>query len=133
MDANAINIDHLAKLAALRLGEGERPAVLCDLRRIIAMVDQMQAVDVRGVSPLAHPLDAALRLRPDEVTEEIDRALYQGCAPAAVHGAGAEMAGSSSVGDATVVHDESDQPTGSDLAGSAAVRDGLYIVPRAVE
>lgn len=95
MSVNDIKIDHLAKLAALRLRKNERPAVLADLQRIIAMVDAMGAVEVSGVAPLAHPLDATLALRPDEVTEEVDRQGYQ--------------------------------------AGAPAVRDGFYIVPRAIE
>lgn len=95
MSVNDIKIDHLAKLAALRLRKNERPAVLADLQRIIAMVDAMGAVEVSGVAPLAHPLDATLALRPDKVTEEVDRQGYQ--------------------------------------VGAPAVRDGFYIVPRAVE
>ena len=94
MSANDIKIDHLAKLAALRLSEDEQPGVLADLRRIIAMVDAMGAVDVSGVEPLAHPLDATLAMRPDQITEEVDRRRYQ--------------------------------------AGAPAVRDGFYLVPRAV-
>ena len=86
MSANNIKIDHLAKLAALRLHTDERPAVLADLQRIIAMVDAMGAVDVSGVAPLAHPLDATLALRPDQVTEEVDRQCYQAGAPAARDG-----------------------------------------------
>ena len=57
-----------------------------DLDRIIAMVDQMQAVDTENVTPLAHPLDARQRLRQDEVTEEVDRDLYQRGAPATEDG-----------------------------------------------
>ncbi len=81
MVASRINIDRLAKLTALRLNDQERGRVLDDLQRIIAMVDQMQAVDTDGVAPLAHPLDAAQRLRRDEVTDEVDRERYQSGAP----------------------------------------------------
>jgi aspartyl-tRNA(Asn)/glutamyl-tRNA(Gln) amidotransferase subunit C len=35
-----------------------------------------------GVEPLAHPMEAEQRLRPDEVTENVDRDLYQAGAPA---------------------------------------------------
>ena len=38
-------------------------------------------MDTDGVRPLAHPLDTAARLRPDEVTEVVDRDLYQAGAP----------------------------------------------------
>ena len=81
MDADEIDIDHLARLAALRLDGDERLGVERDLQRIIALVDEMQAVDTEGVDPLAHPLDATQRLRADEATELIDRERYQAGAP----------------------------------------------------
>jgi aspartyl-tRNA(Asn)/glutamyl-tRNA(Gln) amidotransferase subunit C len=77
-----IDIKHLSRLAQLALTETERDAVQKDLERIISMVDQMQAMDTDGVEPLAHPLDAQQRLRPDEVTEKVDRDLFQQGAPA---------------------------------------------------
>ena len=42
----------------------------------------MQAVDTRGVTPLAHPLETTQRLRPDTVTESNQRDAYQAIAPA---------------------------------------------------
>ena len=86
MDANEIDIDHLARLAALRLDGDERLGVERDLRRIIALVDDMQAVDTGDVEPLAHPLDATQRLRADEATERVDRERYQAGAPEARDG-----------------------------------------------
>jgi aspartyl-tRNA(Asn)/glutamyl-tRNA(Gln) amidotransferase subunit C len=77
-----IDIKHLSRLAQLALTETERVAVQKDLERIISMVDQMQAMNTDGVEPLAHPLEAVQRLRPDEVTENVDRDLYQAGAPA---------------------------------------------------
>lgn len=77
-----IDIKHLSRLAQLALTDKERDAVQKDLERIISMVDQMQAMDTDGVEPLAHPLDAQQRLRPDEVTEKVDRDLFQQGAPA---------------------------------------------------
>ncbi|MCZ6641858.1 MAG: Asp-tRNA(Asn)/Glu-tRNA(Gln) amidotransferase subunit GatC [Gammaproteobacteria bacterium] len=78
----SIDIKHLCRLAQLALNDAERSAVRGDLERIIAMVDQMQAMNTDHVEPLAHPLDADQRLRPDEVTEVIDRERYQNGAPA---------------------------------------------------
>lgn len=86
MDADEIDINHLARLAALRLDGDERLGVERDLQRIIALVDEMQAVDTEGVDPLAHPLDATQRLRADEATELIDRERYQAGAPEARDG-----------------------------------------------
>lgn len=82
MDSGRIDIDHLARLAALRLSDSERSRVRADLQRIVAMVDRMQSVDTEGIAPLAHPLDASQRLRPDARTEAVDRAHYQAGAPA---------------------------------------------------
>ncbi len=76
-----VDVDHLARLAALRLDGNERLGVERDLRRIIALVDEMQAVATEGVEPLAHPLDATQRLRPDEATERVDRERCQAGAP----------------------------------------------------
>lgn len=77
-----IDIKHLSRLAQLALTDAERVSVQADLERIMAMVDQMQSIDTDGVEPLAHPLETDQRLRPDVVTEEVDRELYQQGAPA---------------------------------------------------
>jgi aspartyl-tRNA(Asn)/glutamyl-tRNA(Gln) amidotransferase subunit C len=77
-----IDIAHLCDLAQLELTESEQTSVAGDLARIIEMVDQMQSMDTEGVVPLAHPLDDQARLRPDQVTETVDRELFQRDAPA---------------------------------------------------
>ena len=81
MDGDRIDIDHLARLAALQLGEDDRRAALRDLQRIVAMVDRMRSVDTDGVQPLAHPLDSTQRLRADTPTETVDRQHLQDGAP----------------------------------------------------
>ncbi|MBX3705093.1 MAG: Asp-tRNA(Asn)/Glu-tRNA(Gln) amidotransferase subunit GatC [Pseudomonadales bacterium] len=82
----AIDIAHLCRLAQLALDDAETRAVQGDLARIIAMVDQMQAVDTSGIEPLAHPLEGVQRLRPDLVTETVEPARYQSIAPAVEDG-----------------------------------------------
>ena len=72
-----LNITHLAKLSQLALSDSERAHVEQDLAHIIDMVDHMASVDTNSVEPLAHPLDAVQRLRPDEVTEEVNRNRFQ--------------------------------------------------------
>ncbi len=81
-----IDIQHLANLAQLELSQQEISVVGEDLQRIMIMVDQMQAIDTSNVEPLAHPLDARQRLRPDQITETIERDLYQQGAPATADG-----------------------------------------------
>ena len=56
-------------------------AYVRDLSSILNFVEQMSAVDTERVSPLAHPLDQAQRLRPDLVNEENQRELFQSLAP----------------------------------------------------
>ncbi len=86
MDGDRIDIDHLARLAALRLSEDDRVAALRDLQRIVTMVDRMRSVDTDGVQPLAHPLDSTQRLRADATTETFDREHLQEGAPSVREG-----------------------------------------------
>jgi aspartyl-tRNA(Asn)/glutamyl-tRNA(Gln) amidotransferase subunit C len=75
---DVLNIAHLARLA---LREEEVPRYARELSSILDLVQQLQQVDTAGVSPMAHPLDATQRLRPDEVTEGDQREVFQSIAP----------------------------------------------------
>ena len=75
-------LDKLTRLSQLRLTSEEEALVLDDLGRIVAMIDEMQAIDTDGVAPLSHPLDMDQRLREDRVTETVDRERFQAVAPA---------------------------------------------------
>jgi len=44
-------IEHLAKLASLELDPNERESLEKDLEKIIAYVDELQAIDVTDVPP----------------------------------------------------------------------------------
>ena len=77
--ATTANIAHLARLA---IADDEAERVAHDLSRILDLVEQMSAVDTRGVAPMAHPLNMAQRLRPDVGTEPHGRAAFQAIAPA---------------------------------------------------
>ena len=81
--AEVAQIAHLARLA-VEAPEAERYAR--DLSDILAFVEQLSAVDAEGVSPMAHPLDMAQRLRADEVTETDQRSRFQAIAPAVEDG-----------------------------------------------
>ena len=76
------DIAKLCRLAQIALDDSERTATHADLDKMIQMIDALQSIDTDGIDPLAHPLDAAQRLREDEITEEIDRDRYQAGAPA---------------------------------------------------
>ncbi len=75
------DIRKLGLLARLEVTDGEIADVSAKLTSIVAMVDQLQAVDTAGVEPMAHPLARPQRLRPDVVTETDRHELYQKNAP----------------------------------------------------
>jgi aspartyl-tRNA(Asn)/glutamyl-tRNA(Gln) amidotransferase subunit C len=74
-------IHRLCRLARVEITATEVPDVSAKLSSIVAMVDQLQAVETAGVAPMAHPLDRPQRLRPDTVTEVDRRDVYQRNAP----------------------------------------------------
>jgi aspartyl-tRNA(Asn)/glutamyl-tRNA(Gln) amidotransferase subunit C len=80
------DVQRLARLARIAIQPDESGAVLGRLNRVLALIEQIRAVDTSGVEPMAHAADAHLsnaqRLRPDEVHEANQRELYQSVAPA---------------------------------------------------
>lgn len=72
----------IAKLARLAVTEQEAASYAESLTRILGLIEQMNAVDTTGIEPMAHPTDAGLRLRPDEVSESNQRDKFQALAPA---------------------------------------------------
>ena len=80
------DIEKLAELARVRVADADLPELTERISSILALVDQMQAVDTSGVEPLANPLDARQRLRQDRVTEGDRRGEFQALAPAVEDG-----------------------------------------------
>jgi aspartyl-tRNA(Asn)/glutamyl-tRNA(Gln) amidotransferase subunit C len=84
------DVSRIAHLARLELHETEHTSMLSQLNGFFSIVEQMSAVDTRGVAPLYTPLSAvdevALRLRDDIVTERNERELNQRSAPATEDG-----------------------------------------------
>lgn len=76
----------IAELARIRIADEEIDQVTRRITEILHMVDRLQAVDTSNVEPMANPLDAAQRLRPDAVTEGNRRAAFQAIAPAVENG-----------------------------------------------
>lgn len=76
------DVENIAHLARLAISEADIPEYARNLSNILALVEQMGAVDTSGVEPMAHPLEAAQRLREDTVTETDQRERFQAIAPA---------------------------------------------------
>jgi aspartyl-tRNA(Asn)/glutamyl-tRNA(Gln) amidotransferase subunit C len=90
MALSSQDVSRIAQLARLELACDEQAVLLSQLNGFFGIVEQMSAVDTRGVEPLYTPLSAvqhvALRLRDDKVTEADQRALNQRSAPAVEDG-----------------------------------------------
>jgi len=75
------DVKRIAVLARVAVDEQEGQQVLGQLQAIFGLIEQMQAVDTTGVEPMSHAQDVVQRLRPDQVTENDQRELYQSIAP----------------------------------------------------
>lgn len=85
MSSSRITIDdvkHVAKLAALELGEAEEARMQAELNAILAHMDELNEVDVSAVQPTFHSVVAAGALRPDVVMPSLPRAELLQAAPA---------------------------------------------------
>ena len=81
MSLSLDEVRHIAKLSRLELADGELDATLAKLNGIFSLIEEMQAVDTKGIEPMAHAQDLAQRLRADRVTEEDRREAFQAVAP----------------------------------------------------
>lgn len=86
MAIDASGVKKVAHLARISIDHDAMETTAATISSILDLVDRMQAVDTQSVEPLAHPLDAIQRLRPDKVTEENQREQLQSCAPAVEEG-----------------------------------------------
>lgn len=86
MSLSRTDVERIAHLARLEIGEQEVAAYAETLSRILGLIEQMNAVDTEGVEPMAHPQEAGLRLRSDVVRETDQRDRFQSIAPAALAG-----------------------------------------------
>jgi aspartyl-tRNA(Asn)/glutamyl-tRNA(Gln) amidotransferase subunit C len=86
MSLSPDEVRHIAHLARLRIEEDDIADYAGNLSRIVDFVDQLGQADTESVTPMAHPLEMAQRLREDTVTETDHRDEYQKNAPATEQG-----------------------------------------------
>lgn len=86
MSISREDIEKVAVLARIKVDDEQVAALEKDLGNILDLVDQLGAADTDSVEPMAHPLDAVQRLRPDVVTETNQREAFQAIAPATEDG-----------------------------------------------
>ena len=104
MALNTTDIKRIAHLARLQISEQEADQTLTKLSGILGLIEQMQAVDTTGITPMSHSQDVVQRLRDDVVTAVNQREIFQANAP--------------KVGNGSV---------------EKAVNGGLYLVPQVIE
>jgi aspartyl-tRNA(Asn)/glutamyl-tRNA(Gln) amidotransferase subunit C len=74
-------VKRIAHLARIEISDAEALTTQGHLNGIFQLIEEMQAVDTRGVEPMAHAQDVSQRLREDAVTEGDRRAAYLAVAP----------------------------------------------------
>lgn len=79
-------VEKIAHLARLKIDDEQIPIYAAGLSNILGIAAQLQATPTDGIEPMAHPLDATQRLRPDAVSEANQRETYQAIAPATEDG-----------------------------------------------
>ncbi len=86
MSLTTEDVRRIAELARIAVTETEAQATLTKLSGILGLIEQMQAVDTAGVTPMSHSQDVVQRLREDAVSEANQRELFQSIAPAVENG-----------------------------------------------
>ena len=76
------DVRRIAALARIAITADESAEVLERLNRVLALIDEMRAVDVSGIEPMAHAQELGQRLREDKVTERDQHEAYQSVPPA---------------------------------------------------
>ncbi|MCP5267455.1 MAG: Asp-tRNA(Asn)/Glu-tRNA(Gln) amidotransferase subunit GatC [Zoogloeaceae bacterium] len=79
-------VRRVAHLARIEISDAEAQTTLGHLNGIFTLIEAMQAVDTKGVEPMAHAQDVAQRLREDRAVEADQRAAFQAVAPETENG-----------------------------------------------
>ena len=68
---NKEEVEEIALLARLRLGEAEAQKLAGELSAILGYVEQLQKVDTTGVEPMTHAVPLDCPMRPDAVAPSL--------------------------------------------------------------
>ncbi len=77
---------HVARLARLRLTDGEVDRMATELSAVLHHIDTIAALDLDGVPPTSHVVDVENALRPDEPRPSLPREVALENAPAVADG-----------------------------------------------
>ena len=74
MDITREQVQHIAALSRLRFSDAELDAFLPTFARIVAYVEQLDAVDVSGLAPTTYVTSEHMPLRADAIAPSLDLA-----------------------------------------------------------
>ena len=84
------DLKRIAHLARIAVSDADVAQFQTQLNGIFGLIEELQAVDTKGVEPLSHPLDVmqdmTQRLRDDLITEKGQRAANMANAPSQENG-----------------------------------------------
>ena len=83
MKISRTEVEHVARLARLALGDAELDALTGEMDAILAYVDQLKRLETDGIIPTAHAVPMANAFRADQVRPSFTPAQAQINAPAA--------------------------------------------------
>ncbi|HZZ88110.1 MAG TPA: Asp-tRNA(Asn)/Glu-tRNA(Gln) amidotransferase subunit GatC [Caulobacteraceae bacterium] len=86
MSIDAATVKKVARLARIRVEEGELEPLAAELSGILTWIEQLNEVDTEGVQPMASTEAVTLPMRDDVVTEGGDPAVVLANAPKADRG-----------------------------------------------
>ncbi len=86
MSLSLADVQRVARLARIAVSDVDAQAWQHQINGIFGLIAQMQAVDTRGIAPMAHAQDVSQRLRDDTVTEADQREKFQAIAPLVADG-----------------------------------------------
>jgi aspartyl-tRNA(Asn)/glutamyl-tRNA(Gln) amidotransferase subunit C len=73
MSLTQAEVEHVARLARMRLSAGEIEHMSEQLSAILDYIEMLQEIDVEGVPPTAHITGQSSVMRPDEVLPSLPR------------------------------------------------------------
>ena len=79
-------VQHVARLARLQLSDEELDRMAGELSKVLDHIEKIRELDLEGVRPTSHVVDAATPLRADEPWGCLDRDVVLEAAPEPVDG-----------------------------------------------
>jgi aspartyl-tRNA(Asn)/glutamyl-tRNA(Gln) amidotransferase subunit C len=73
MSLDAAAVARIARLARIRLSDGEKTHLADELNHVLGWVEQLQQVNTDGVEPMTSVVGARLHTRPDAIANTATR------------------------------------------------------------